>query len=306
MRGSRNSPLPYLALALTCLIWGTTWVASKIGLNTGIHPLYFSGLRQLFAGSVYLLLFASLGKTTWPNKYEWGNILLMSMLLFVLSNGLTTWGLKYITSGLGAIIGATFPLFVAIIDYARGSKDKPNRTSSIGLLLGFAGVAIIFYDHLADFTNTDFITGIILSVIAAFSWAMGTVLTSKGKSGLNKYFALGLQMFVAGVILVAICLIWNFDTPFQAITPAGWGALGYMIFFGSMLAFACFVYMLQHLPTSLASIYGYINPIVTVVVGHFMLNEAWTIPLLIGALVTLAGIYLVNLGFRLQLKARRH
>ncbi len=306
MSSSGKNLLPYLALLLTSIVWGTTWVASKVGINTGIHPLYFSGLRQLWAGTVYLIIFSALGKAIWPSKKEWGNILLMSLLLFVFSNGLTTWGLKYITSGLGAIIGATFPLFVAIIDFARGSTDKPNKTSTFGLILGFAGVAIVFYEYLVDFTNADFYIGIVLSLVAAFTWASGTVLTSKIKTSLNKYYALGWQMFMAGVILVGVCLLAGYATPFQQISAEGWWALSYMVGFGSMLAFAAFVYMLQHLPSSLASIYGYVNPIVTVFVGHFWLGEKWSFMLLIGAMVTLAGIYLVNLGFRLQLKARRH
>ncbi|MCU0335984.1 MAG: EamA family transporter, partial [Chitinophagaceae bacterium] len=250
------------------------------------------------AGTCYLLFFAAIGKAVWPTPKEWGYLLLMATLLFVMSNGLTTWGIKYINSGLGAIIGAIFPLFVAIIDIARGSKSKPNLLSLLGLVLGFAGVAIIFYEHLADFANADFSFGIILSVTAAFTWAVGTVITTNTQVRLNRYYSLGWQMFLAGLVLHIVSAVSGFSTPMQQVPAQTWWALAYMITFGSMIAFGAFIYSLQHLPTTLASIYAYINPMVAVVLGHFVLGEAWSLFLAVGAVVTIIGVYLVNAGFR--------
>lgn len=290
--------LPYLALGLTSLLWGTTWVASKIGIKTGVHPLFFSANRQMIAGTCYLLFFAAIGKAVWPTLKEWGYLLLMATLLFVMSNGLTTWGIKYINSGLGAIIGAILPLFVAIIDIARGSRHKPNLLSLLGLVLGFAGVAIIFYEHLADFANADFSFGIILSVTAAFTWAVGTVITTNTQIRLNRYYSLGWQMFLAGLVLHIVSAVSGFSTPMQQVPATTWWALAYMITFGSMIAFGAFIYSLQHLPTTLASIYAYINPMVAVVLGHFVLGEEWSLFLAVGAVVTIIGVYMVNAGFR--------
>jgi Integral membrane protein DUF6. len=234
----------------------------------------------------------------WPSRKEWGYLIMMALLLFVSSNGLTTWGIKYINSGLAAIIGAIFPLFVAIIDWARGSSDKPNILASIGLILGFAGVAVIFYEHIADFSNSDFSFGIILSLIAAFTWAVGTVITTNNSVGLNRYYSLGWQMFLAGFMLTCISTGAGFAMPLQEIPAQTWYALAYMVTFGSIITFGAFIYSLQHLPTTLASIYAYINPMVAVVLGHFMLGEAWSLFLLVGALVTVAGVFLVNTGFK--------
>lgn len=293
----KKSALPYLALVLTSVVWGTTWVASKFGIQ-GVHPLFFSAIRQLLGGLCYLIFFAAIGKAVWPSRKEWGYLIMMALLLFVSSNGLTTWGIKYINSGLAAIIGAIFPLFVAIIDWARGSSDKPNILASIGLILGFAGVAIIFYEHIADFSNSDFSFGIILSLIAAFTWAVGTVITTNNSVGLNRYYSLGWQMFLAGFMLTCISAGSGFAMPLQEIPAQTWYALAYMVTFGSIITFGAFIYSLQHLPTTLASIYAYINPMVAVVLGHFMLGEAWSLFLLVGALVTVAGVFLVNTGFK--------
>ncbi len=293
-----RSWLPYFALALTSVVWGTTWVASKIGINTGVHPLFFSALRQMLGGLCYLLFFVATGKAVWPTVRQWGYLLLMAFLLFVSSNGLTTWGIKYIPSGLGAIIGAIFPLFVAIIDWVRGSKDKPNVLASVGLVLGFAGVAIIFYEHLADFANADFTFGILLSLTAAFTWALGTVVTTSKTVALNRYYSLGWQMFLAGFILAGISVGAGVAMPLQEVPAQTWYALSYMVTFGSIITFGAFIYSLQHLPTTLASVYAYINPMVAVVLGHFILGEPWSLFLAMGAVVTVLGVYLVNAGFR--------
>lgn len=293
-----RSWLPYFALMLTSLVWGTTWVASKIGISTGIHPLYFSAIRQLLGGLCYLLFFVLAGKAVWPTLSQWGYLLLMAGLLFVSSNGLTTWGIKYINSGLGAIIGAIFPLFVAIIDWLRGSRDKPNILATIGLIFGFAGVAIIFYEHIADFANADFASGIGLSLIAAFTWAIGTVVTTNKTVHLNRYYSLGWQMFLAGVVLSFISSAAGVATPLQEIPAKTWYTLAYMVTFGSIITFGAFIYSLQHLPTTLASVYAYINPMVAVVLGHFILGESWSMFLLMGALVTVFGVYMVNTAYK--------
>lgn len=283
---------------LTSIVWGTTWVASKIGIQAGIHPLFFSAIRQTFGGLAYLVFFVAMGKAVWPTAREWRYLCVMSILLFVSSNGLTTWGIKYISSGLASIIGATFPLFVVVIDWVRGSKHKPNAIATLGVLLGFAGVAIIFYEHIYDFANADFTFGIVLSLIAAFTWAVGTVASTTTNISLNRYYSLGWQMFLAGVMLTFISAASGFAMPLQQVPLTTWYTLAYMVTFGSIITFGAFIYSLQHLPTTLASIYAYINPIVAVVLGHYILAEAWSMFLLIGALVTVLGVYLVNSGFK--------
>ena len=294
---SEGKSKAYFALFLTSIIWGTTWVTSKIGIQ-GIHPLFFAGIRQLLGGICFLLFFATRKKTKLPTPKEWGYLLMMAVLLFVISNGFTIWGIKYINSGLGAIIGALFPLFVAIIEWVIGEKDRPNTISTIGLILGITGVAIIFYEHLSDFGNADFRFGILLSVTACFTWAIGTIITTRKWVKMDPYYALGWQMFIAGSILNAICYFQGLTIPFAQVTMQTWISIAYMVFFASVIAFVAFLYTLHHLPTTLASVYAYVNPVVAVILGHFVLDENWSLSLLFGAIVTLLGVYLVNSGFR--------
>src|SRR5690349_19473256 len=129
----------YLALFLTSIIWGTTWVVSKVGFSTGIHPLFFAAIRQTIAGACFLLFFIITKKATWLTLRQWAYVVLMGILLFVISNAFTIWGIQHINSGLGAIIGALFPIFVTLINWLIGSKNNPNLMSTIGLILGLMG-----------------------------------------------------------------------------------------------------------------------------------------------------------------------
>lgn len=289
----------YFALALTSVLWGTTWVGSKVGISTGIHPLYFSSIRQLMGGSCFLLYFFATGKAVWPTLRQWTYLIGMGLLLFVCSNGLTTWGIKYINSGLGAIIGAISPFFVAIIDWVARRKNRPNLTSVLGLLLGFSGVAVIFFEHLTHVSQPNFLLGIALSTMGTFTWSVGTVvLSGKTNTSLNQFYALGWQMFIAGVVLFVISHAAGVTKPIGSFTPKLWLAFAWMVCMGSILAFGAFLYTIKHLPATLASIYAYLNPIVAVLLGHFLLGEAWSVYLAGGAIITLLGVYLVKRGFQ--------
>ncbi|MEO7309441.1 MAG: EamA family transporter [Chitinophagaceae bacterium] len=298
---TQNKKKAYLALAVTSFIWGTTWVVSKVGVGL-IHPVFFSSIRQFCGGSLFLLFFLFTGKATLPKPKEWAYILMMSFLLFVISNGFTVWSMRYLNSGLGAILGAIFPLFVAIIEWMIGDKDRPNWVAVTGLLLGFGGVAIIFSHHLQDFFNSGFRTGILFSLIATITWAAGTVLTTRNNIKLNRYYSLGWQMLLSGIIMFSLAHLNGWSIPLAEVPLKAWACIGYMVVFGSIIAFGCFIYTITHLPTTLASIYAYINPMVAVLLGHFILKEELNITLGIGALVTIVGVFLVNRSFKKMMK----
>jgi drug/metabolite transporter (DMT)-like permease len=285
------------ALALVCFFWGTTWIAAKEGVrNDRIHPLFMSAIRQLLGGLCFILFFISKGQT-WPKGKEWRVIAILSFLNFILSNGLSTWGLKYISSGLGAIIGAIFPLWLVIIGLFTAGNKMPAK-AIIGMLLGFGGVCIIFYEHLQDFLNPGFRIGILLSVTATWSWAFGTLYTKKHAANFNPYFSLGLQMVISSLSLIIYSIVTGIAVPVTAIPWQSWAAIGYLVLFGSLIAFISYLYALQRLPTEQVSIYAYINPIVAVLLGWIIFSEKLTIFITVGGLVTLLGVYLVNKAFK--------
>lgn len=287
------------ALALVCFLWGTTWVASKVGVKY-MPSLQMAGIRQTLGGLCYAIFFLAKG-TGFPARKEWGSIIVLSLLNFVLTNGLSTWGLKHITAGLGAIMGAIFPLWLVVIGIFSGSKT-PAR-AIVGLLIGFAGICVIFYEHLQDFFNPDFRFGILISLAASWTWAFGTLYTKRKAASFNPYFSLGLQMLISGAILLVFTQLFNTPEtksaiPFADIPWQSWAAIAYLVIFGSILSFIAYLYALQHLPTEQASVYAYINPIVTVLLGWLLFAESITIFIVIGGMVTLAGVYMVNKAFK--------
>lgn len=282
--------LPILALCFVCFFWGTTWIASKEGVKY-MPPLQLAGIRQFIGGSLYVCFFLY-KKAPWPKGKQWKTIIILSLLNFAISNGLSTWGVKYITSGLGAIINAVFPLWIVIITFFRG--EKLAKLAILGLTISFGGVCVIFYDHLSDFLQLDFRFGILLSVISTISWAFGSLYTKKKASTFNPYFSLGLQMVISSIILFAITGATGTGVNVTSIPANSWWAIAYLVIIGSVLTFIAFIYMIQKLPPEINSVYAYFNPIVAVLLGAFIFGEPLTMTIAIGGAVTICGLYLVN------------
>ena len=277
------------------VLWGTTWIASKEGVRH-MPALQLAGIRQFIAGLIYVAFFLIKGASL-PKGKEWIPVLVLSFLNFIMSNGLSTWGVKYISAGLGSIMGAIFPLWLVVIGLF-ASREKLPQKAIIGLLLGFSGVCIIFYEHLEDFFIPDFRFGIILSLIATWTWAFATLYTKQQAASFNPYFSLGLQMLISGITLISFTSVTGNAVSISQIPWESWTAIAYLIIFGSLLAFIAYLYALQNLPTEQASIYAYINPIVAVLCGWLIFNERITIFITVGGLVTLLGVYLVNKAFK--------
>lgn len=166
------------------------------------------------------------------------------------------------------------------------------------MLLGFGGVCVVFYDHLQDFFNADFRFGIFLSLAATLSWAFGTLYTKAQAVNFNPYFSLGLQMVISGTALSVLTGITGNSIALAAVPAASWWAIAYLVVFGSVLSFIAYIYSLQHLPTALASVYAYINPVVAVLLGAAIFAEPLTAAIAMGGSITIAGVYLVNYAMR--------
>jgi drug/metabolite transporter (DMT)-like permease len=294
-KGTRSKAM--FALALVCILWGTTWIASKEGVKHIPDALQMAAIRQLLGGLCYVSFFLY-KRAALPKGKEWIPILILSFLNFMISNGLSTLALQYnISAGLGAIIGAIFPLWIVVIGLFASREKMPGK-ALIGLLLGFGGVCIIFYDHLNDFLDPKFQLGILFSVIATWTWAFATLYTKKQAMVFNPYFSLGLQMIISGIALYSFSAASGKAIPISNIPWEGWASIAYLVLFGSLFAFICYLYALQNLPTEQVSIYAYVNPMVAVLCGWLIFGETVTIFITIGGLVTLLGVWLVNKAFK--------
>jgi drug/metabolite transporter (DMT)-like permease len=231
-RGTRAKAL--FALGLISFLWGTTWIASKTGVQQ-MPALQMAGMRQVLGGLLYLIYFASKAPV-FPKGKQWVPILVLSFLNFFLTNGLGTWGVKYISSGLGAIIAAMFPLWLVVIAIIKGQRNI-SRQAIIGFVLGFGGICIIFYDHLIDFLQADFRVGIVLSVMASLTWAFGTLYTKQQALAFNPYFSIGLQMLIAGVALYSVAFATGDVVAWRDIPATAWYSIAYLAAIGSVFSF---------------------------------------------------------------------
>ena len=288
------------AVGIVSILWGTTWLASKVGIKH-IPALQLSGLRHIIGGGIYVAYFAIFKKLL-PQRHQLWQIIWMSVLMFVLSNGLSVLSIVYMPSGLGAVVGAITPIWVVLFSYILFKKVHFKPLTIIGISLGFIGVVVTFYEFVEKIFNTDFSFGIIYGVIASITWALATVLTAKQAKEMNPYFSLGWQMFVSGIILNVISYFSGDFVSLYKIPTEAWLSIGYLILIGSVIAFGAYIYALKRLPATLVSIHSYINPIVAIILGDLIMHERLTFFVVAGTLITIVGVYLVNQSFRRKIK----
>ncbi len=218
--------------------------------------------------------------------------------MFFINNGLATWGVNYISSGLASLIAALYPLCMLLLDLVIYKKRDGNKLTLAGLFIGIIGVGYVFYENAFTAQPAGYAFGIVLCFVAVLGWALGSLLIVRNKYEMNPYYALGWQMFLASMMIFLMAEITGNHIPISQVPTRVWEDISFLSIAGSIFTFIAFIYALKHLAPAIASIYAYINPIVAMLVGAAFLHEPLTINLIIGSLITLAGVYLVNYSLR--------
>lgn len=286
----------YIALGLVSFFWGTTYIAARIGVQH-MPGLFVSGIRQFVSGSILVSFFLIKGHKI-PGREILKKISVQSIFLLCIANGLLTWSVEYISGGLAAVIAALVPLFIALFTVWMSRCAKITRWMLVGLIMGFAGVLTIFYDYLGQLQHKSFLIGVLLAMVSTMSWSFGTVYSSKQKPAIDILFNVGLQMLIAGIVVLTVCAITGKYVSLAAIGQSSWLALSYLIVFGSLLAYSAYVFVISKLPPTQVSVYAYINPIVAVLLGWLLLSEKMNVNMIIGTVITLSGVFLVNREFK--------
>jgi drug/metabolite transporter (DMT)-like permease len=284
----------YLALAVVCIVWGTTYMALRIGVEN-YPPILFSGIRNAAAGIILLAILFFSGKLPRLTKKEIIPQLLPGILLVTIGNGFVGWSERYIPSGLAALIVSLMPVYVVLINFATGSESKrPSLAVIGGLVFGFAGIALIFRDNLSDFSIPGYTFGIVLCFIAVVAWASGSLIIKKRKSSTDAFTNAALQLSSGGILLLILSPFIDGYETIPSFTRAGFYALLYLTFIGSILAYNCYLYALKHLPVSIVSLYTYINPFIALLVGAIFLNESISWLSWLALASTICGVYLLT------------
>jgi drug/metabolite transporter (DMT)-like permease len=280
------------------VLWGTTWVASKLGVKE-IPALQMAAIRQLIAGCCFVLFFLLYKKFSLPTAKQFLWIFLLSLLMFVGANGLSTWSLNFIPTGLSALIGALYPLSVVLIEIIFYKKKDTTPLTFVGMFLGIVGVGVVFYENAFQSHAKGFGYGLILSIAAMLSWSMATIFVSKNKMKMNAYYSTGWQMITGSAFLFLFSILSKQTIPISSISVNGWLLILYLVLAGSIISFVAFIYSMKVLPVAISSLYAYINPLVAMVAASIVIpTEKLTLNILWGAIVTLVGVFLVNYSMK--------
>ncbi len=298
MKKPENLLFAYLSLAAVCLIWGTTYLALRIGV-TQFPPFLFSLLRFMCAGPILLILVLIVGKQKWPDRKTLFNQAVSGVFMVTLGISMVGWAEVYISSGMAAIICSMMPIWTVLINVIVTKDEKPNWLIIVGLATGLSGILLIFSEHLTEFSNGNYQAGIAITFIANLCWAIGSIWIKKKNQNINPFLGAGLQMTFGGIALVPLSLLLDDYSTIQWSTEVVYSLI-YMILIGSVAAYACYSYAIKKLPMTLVSLYAYINPIVAVVLGWLILNEKLNNRIALAILITLVGIYIVNRGYQLK------
>ncbi|MEN9697224.1 MAG: hypothetical protein RLZ56_645 [Bacteroidota bacterium] len=293
-----NQKKAYLALTITSIVWGTTWVASKMGVKH-MPAFELASIRQFLGGSIYVIFFFFKGEQL-PTRKQFMWLLPMAFLMFVSANGIATYGLQFISSGLAALIAALYPLSVVLIERFYFKAIKITPSTLLGLMLGLIGIGFIFYKDSMQAHGSNYVLGVVLSLFAMFCWSVGSIMIARSKTDMNAYNAIGWQMLLSAVGMGMYTFYSGDYIAITSIPAISWSVIIYMVIGGSIFAFVSFIYSMKHLHPAIASLYAYINPIVAIWVGSLLLGEPMSWNSIVGTICTLIGVYLVNRSLKAQ------
>ncbi len=273
-------------------------MAIKVGVSH-VPPFLFGGLRWLLSGTSFLIFFKIRG-AKFPGKKELFHLSVIGICLLGIGNGFLNFAEQWIPSGVSSLLVTTVPFWMVGMEMFMPSGPKLNYVVASGLVLGLAGVAIIFSHDIKLLVNSNYLSGILSILVLVIFWSLGSVYSKYKKLDVNPLMGAAVQMFVGGVIQTATGISlgelsrFSFDTNSLI-------AFIYLFAIASIIGYSSYIYMITHLPLSFASTYAYINPIIALFLGWFVLDEKLNFQIFLGAAVILTGVIVVKKGVKLQL-----
>ena len=284
--------LVWLALATIYLIWGSTYLAIRVMVET-VPPLLGAGVRFLLAGLVFYA-FLRLRRGAAAVRFSRANLLAAAgagTLLCFGGNGLVTVAEQHVPSGVAATVIASVPLWIVL--FRRLSKDPINRVALLGVLIGFAGVAVLMLP--GERPEGASIGGMLLLVAAACCWAIGSYYPRRWPMPGDAMLSTALQMITAGAVMVVVAgAIGEFgDVQVSEFSGRSIAGFAWLVTAGSLVAFTAYVWLLKNAPVSKVTTYAYVNPVVAIFLGWALLSEKITSTIIIGATLIIASVALV-------------
>ncbi|MCB0697381.1 MAG: EamA family transporter [Chitinophagaceae bacterium] len=294
-----NNTKAYIAIAFLSIAWGTTYLAIRIAVMH--YPAFlFAGLRQVIAGTLMAVFAIAVYKKADISRRTILMNMMIGFFMITVGNGIVSYSEKTVPSGVAALICSMMPLNAVMLNIFMVRDDKVNPMIVTGLLLAMGGVALIFRDNLADLANPVYFWGMIAIFIGTMSWAFGSIKSKQLAGVKNPIFNAAMQLFFGGFFLLLLSPAIDSYDNFEPFQPDALKAMAYLIIVGSFLAFTAYMFALKVLPVGIVTLYAYVNPLVAVILGYFIMGErlTWFTGLSFAGIVS--GVYLVNAGYRKQ------
>jgi drug/metabolite transporter (DMT)-like permease len=288
-----KDPRLVLAIVTVAVFWGTTFLGIRVAVET-IPPWFVAGIRQFLAGLILFFLLIFSKKLKWIGWINFRNQIILSTLMLIVANGMTTVAEKHLTSSLASLISATSPLLVFLLSILF-SMQKFTIRGLIGVLLGFSGILLIFKNGLQDLLVPEYRIGVISMFVAISGWALGTIFTKKiNHSPQNISLNLFYQFSFAGVAQIIFGFIAADNLSFSSWSLTSIVATVYLAIFGSVIAFFAFHYALKKISPTQISILSYVNTIIAIFLGWLVLNEEISATFIAATALIIIGVFITN------------
>jgi len=283
-----------LAFAAIYVIWGSTYLAIRYAVET-IPPLVTAGIRHSIAGGI--LLAWAWWRGFRPTRQQWVAGFALGALFFLIGHGSLHWAEQYVGSGLAALLIATEPMFILVLGWMMG-QQKISPLSALGLALGVVGVAMLTGAELT--TKGSSLWGLLAVLLGSLAWSLGVVVSPRLKLPSDALGRTALPTLCGALLLlIAAAITGEFQqTHWASISLRSVFGLGYLISFGSVVAFTAYIWLLQRVPPALVATHTYANPVVAVLLGWFLAHEPLTMRVVLASVAILGAIVLIRRGER--------
>jgi drug/metabolite transporter (DMT)-like permease len=285
------------AYLLVCVLWGTTYLAIKVGVSE-LPPFLFAGLRFFVAGVILLTLARALGDPL-PRRVDWKTLAIVGVLLLAGGNAFVVWSEQYISSGIASIFVVTVAMWTALFDaIIPGGQSDLNWRIIAGLLLGFLGTLLLVGATPAQILAADK-RGPLALTFASASWALGSVYAKRHPTQASPYMGAAFQMIVGGGVMALVGTVLG-EWPAWHLTARGVGAIAYLVVFGSILGYSAYTYALRHASATIVGTYAYVNPIIAVLLGALLLHESVAPRTFIAMAMILTAVVWIQISHRMR------
>ena len=283
-----------LAFAIIYFVWGSTFLAIRVGVHE-VPPFLLAAIRFFVAG-LALYGWMRLKGTPAPSRREWAGASLLGTLIFVLDYGCVFWAEQRVPSGITAVVLATIPVFITLLEIIFLRTQRLTVRLSLALIVGICGVAVLVNHSFSLGEVPVNRAGAIALLVASFTWSVGTILTRRLPLPTSKPMSAAAQMLTGGVQLFILTAVSGEFSGFQIQTVSwnAWFALVYLIIAGSIVAFTAYVWLLHYESPTKVGTYAYVNPVVAVILGYFLGGEAVGPRTLLGTLLVLVSVITIT------------